>query len=74
VCVRGVGQSNGNTTDIVHIFINVVFGQLLPSTQPQSFSEWVLTSVKQSLAEFYTILLEKHSCFSDAGGGICSSF
>jgi hypothetical protein len=33
---------------------------LLPSIQPQPLSEWTRTSSEQSLAEFYTILLEEH--------------
>jgi hypothetical protein len=33
---------------------------LLPSMQPQSFLEWTSTSFEQSLAEFYTILIEEH--------------
>jgi hypothetical protein len=33
---------------------------LLPSIQPQSFLEWTHTSLEQSLAEFYTIILEEH--------------
>jgi hypothetical protein len=35
-------------------------GQLLPPTRPQSFFDWTRISFEQSLAEFYTILLEKH--------------
>jgi hypothetical protein len=31
---------------------------ILPSVQPQSSLEWTYTSFEQSLAEFYTILLE----------------
>jgi hypothetical protein len=35
-------------------------GHLLPSVQPQSCLEWTRTSLEQSLAEFFTILLEEH--------------
>jgi hypothetical protein len=49
----------------------MMFNQILPSVQPQSFLEWTLTSFEQSVAEFYTIYLEEHlqSCFRDVGGG-----
>jgi hypothetical protein len=33
---------------------------ILPSVLPQSFLEWTYSSFQQSLAEFYTILLEEH--------------
>jgi hypothetical protein len=33
---------------------------LLPSVQPQAFLEWTHTRFKQSLAEFYTNLLEDY--------------
>jgi hypothetical protein len=32
----------------------------LPSIQLQSYLEWTRTSSEQSLAEFYTIILEEH--------------
>jgi hypothetical protein len=38
----------------------MVLDHLLPSIQPQFFLEWTRTSFEQSLAEFYTILLEEH--------------
>jgi hypothetical protein len=47
----GVGQ---------HTIINMVVDHLLPSIQQQSFLEWIRTSFEQSLAEFFTILLEEH--------------
>jgi hypothetical protein len=53
----GVGQNNGNTTDI---FIDMVLDHLVPSVQPQTFLEWTHTSFEKSLEEFYTILLEEH--------------
>jgi hypothetical protein len=37
-----------------------MFGHLLPSIQPQFFLEWTRKSFDQPLAEFYTILIEKH--------------
>jgi hypothetical protein len=38
----------------------MVLDHLLPSVQSQSFLEWTSTSFEQSVAEFYTILLEEH--------------
>jgi hypothetical protein len=38
----------------------MVLDHLLLSVQPQSFLEWTRTSFEQSVAEFYTILLEEH--------------
>jgi hypothetical protein len=35
-------------------------GPFLPSIQPQSFCRWDRTRFRQSLPEFYTILLEEH--------------
>jgi hypothetical protein len=37
-----------------------VLSRLLPSIEPQSFLEWTRTRFEQSLAEFYTILLEEN--------------
>jgi hypothetical protein len=71
-----VGQNNGNTTDTcVHFFINMVLGHLLLSTELQSFLEWTHTSFEQTLAEFYTILLEEHIqvALEVLEVGICSS-
>jgi hypothetical protein len=68
---RGL-TNHGNTTDTV--CIHTVLGHLLPSIQPQ-FSEWTSTSFEQSIAEFYTILLEEHLKVALAmlEVGICSS-
>ena len=44
-----------------HFFINVVLDRLSPSVFKRTY-----TSLKQSLAEFYTILLEEHL---QVGGG-----
>jgi hypothetical protein len=41
-------------------FINMVLDHLWLSIQLQSFLEWTHTSIKQSLAEFDTVLLEEH--------------
>jgi hypothetical protein len=38
----------------------MVLDHLLPSIQLQAFLEWTRTSFEQSVAEFYTILLEEH--------------
>jgi hypothetical protein len=38
----------------------MVLDQLLTSIQAQSFLEWTRTSFEQSVAEFYTILLEEN--------------
>jgi hypothetical protein len=38
----------------------MVLDHLLPSVQQLSFLEWTGTSFEQSLAGFYTILLEEH--------------
>jgi hypothetical protein len=38
----------------------MVLDHLVSSLQLQSFLEWTGTSFEQSLAEFYTILLEEH--------------
>jgi hypothetical protein len=35
-------------------------GPTFALVQPQSFLEWTHTSFEESLAEFYTILLEEH--------------
>jgi hypothetical protein len=66
----GIGQNNGNTTHTAHFFINMVLDHLLSSIQPQSL-EWTRKSFEQSVAEFYTILLEgtSSSCFRDVGDG-----
>jgi hypothetical protein len=37
----------------------MVLNHLLPSVQPKSFLKWTLTISEQSLAEFYTNLLEE---------------
>jgi hypothetical protein len=59
-----------------YFFINMVLGHVLPSIQPQSFLEWTRTGCKQSLAEFYTILLEERLqvTLEMLEVGICSSF
>jgi hypothetical protein len=46
------------TLQILYTFINMVLDRLFPSVQPQSFLECTVTNFEQSLAEFYTILLE----------------
>jgi hypothetical protein len=53
----------------------MVLGHLLPSVQQQAFFKWTCTSFEQSLAEFYTILLEKHLqvALGMLEFGICSS-
>jgi hypothetical protein len=38
----------------------MVLDHLLPSVQQRSFLEWTHTNFEQSLAEFYTILLEEY--------------
>jgi hypothetical protein len=38
----------------------MVLDHLLFSLQPKSFLEWTLTNFEESLAEFYTFLLEEH--------------
>jgi hypothetical protein len=40
--------------------MNLVLDHLFLSTQLQSFLEWIHGSFEQSLAEFYTTLLEEH--------------
>ena len=57
-------------------FIYMVFDHLLPSTQPQSSLEWTHTSLEQSLAEFYTTVLEEHLqiALEILEVEICSSF
>jgi hypothetical protein len=52
-----------------------MLGHLLPSVQPQSFLEWTRTSFEQSLAEFYTILVEEQRqiLLEMLEVGICSS-
>jgi hypothetical protein len=49
--------------------------QLLLSIQQQSFLEWTRTSFEQTVAESYTILLEKHLqvALEMVVVGICSS-
>jgi hypothetical protein len=56
-------------------FINLALDHHLPSAQPQSFLEWTRSSCEQSLAEFYTILLEEHLkvALEMLEVGICSS-
>jgi hypothetical protein len=63
----GVEGNNGNSTDTVHIS--------LPPIQLQSYLEWIRTSIEESLAEFYTILLEErlHVSLEILEVGICSS-
>jgi hypothetical protein len=57
-----------------YFFINMVLDFLLPSVQLQSFLEWTLTSFEQSVAEFYTILLEHlQVALEMLEMGICSS-
>jgi hypothetical protein len=58
-----------------HFIINMVMGHVLPSIQLQSFLEWTRTSFEQSIAEFYTILLEEHLqvALEMLEVGICSS-
>jgi hypothetical protein len=53
----------------------MVLDHLLPSVQQQSFLEWTCASCEQSLAEFYTILFEKHLqiALEMLEVGICSS-
>jgi hypothetical protein len=53
----------------------MVLDKLLPSIQLQSFLEWTHTSFERSLAEFYTILLDKHVqvALEMLEVGICSS-
>jgi hypothetical protein len=53
-------KNNGNTTDTVHISLLIWCLKTLPSKQLQCFLEWTYTSFEQSLAGFYTILLEEH--------------
>jgi hypothetical protein len=57
---KKVAQNNGNITDTLNFFINMVLDHLLRSIQTPFFLEWTQTSFVQSLAEFYTILLEDH--------------
>jgi hypothetical protein len=38
----------------------MVLTHFLPSIEMKSFLVWTCTSFEQSLAEFYTILLEEH--------------
>jgi hypothetical protein len=46
---------------IIYIsLINVVLDHPLSSIQLQSFLEWTCSSFEESLAEFYTILIEEH--------------
>jgi hypothetical protein len=53
----------------------MVLHHILPSIQPQYFLEWTPTISKQSLTEFYTILLEEHLqvAVEMLQVGICSS-
>jgi hypothetical protein len=59
-----------------HFFINMMLDHLLPSIQTQSFLEWTSTSLKQSLIEFYTTLLEERLqvALEMLEVGICSPF
>jgi hypothetical protein len=43
-----------------HLFLNMVLDHLFPSLETQSFLERTHTSLAQSVAEFYTILIEEH--------------
>jgi hypothetical protein len=54
----------------------MVLDLIVPSIQAQSFLEWTRTRFEQSLAEFYTILLEEHLqvALEVLEMGICSSF
>jgi hypothetical protein len=64
------------TPQILYTFLyQYCVGPLFPSIEPQSFLEWTRTSSEQSLAEFYTILLEEHlQVVSEMlEVGICSS-
>jgi hypothetical protein len=57
----GVGQNNGKTTDIVHISL-LIWCWTTFCFQYSFNTAWnvfVLRSFKQSLAEFYTILLQE---------------
>jgi hypothetical protein len=58
-----------------HLSINTMLDKLLPSVQQQSFLEWTPASFEQSLAEFYTTLLEEHLqvALEMLEVGICSS-
>jgi hypothetical protein len=53
----------------------MVLDRLLLSIQPKSLLEWTRTSFEQSLAGFYTILLEEHLqvALEMFEVGICSS-
>jgi hypothetical protein len=53
----------------------MVLDPLLPSIQPRSFLERIRTSFEQSVAEFYTILLEEYLqvALETLEVGICSS-
>jgi hypothetical protein len=53
----------------------MMLDHVLPSGELQSL-EWTCTSFEQSLAEFYTILLEEHVqvALDMVEVGICSSF
>jgi hypothetical protein len=53
----------------------MVLHHLLPSVQPESLLGWILTRFDESLAEFYTILLEEHLqvALEMLEVGICSS-
>jgi hypothetical protein len=53
------GQNTGNTY-CRNFFTNMVLDHLLPSIQPLSFLEWPRTSFEQSVAKFYTILLQEY--------------
>jgi hypothetical protein len=56
----GVGQSNGNTTDTVHISVlKYGVGHLLPSVEPQSFLEWTRASSERLLEERLPVALAK---------------
>jgi hypothetical protein len=52
----------------------MVLDHLLSSVQPQSFLEWSRTSFEQSIAEFYTVVLEAHlqGALQMLEVGICS--
>jgi hypothetical protein len=53
----------------------MVLDQLLPLVQPQFSFEWNPASFEQSLAEFYSILLDVHfqAALEMLEMGICSS-
>jgi hypothetical protein len=52
----GVGQNNGNATDLYAFFINMLLDRFFPLIEPQSFLVWTGTSFEQSLAKSYFFL------------------